>query len=311
MTSDREVWRPFQQGAALLPTHLRRGALALPEQRQGVAEELRLRCGRPMTVVFPEGEEVPSGCEEYPVRPADLDQVLEIATQASAHTVLDRVSSGFVTLRGGHRVGLCGSTVMREGAVTNLRQISSLSIRVARAVEGAAGKILDELLENGLLQSTLILSPPGGGKTTLLRDLIRVVSNGVGTGPMRVGVADERGELAAMYEGLPQFDLGSRTDVMDGCPKDLGLLMLLRGMNPQVLAADEITAPADCAALEMGANCGVVLLATAHASGLRDLSARPLYRGLLERNIFRRAISIEREGGARRFRVTRLEGAAW
>lgn len=296
----------FLQGAALLPAHLRRMAEALPWDRQRTAEELRLRCGRPMTVSYPEGEAIPPGCEDRPIQPADLGQVLEIATQASAHTVLDKVRNGFVTLRGGHRIGLCGSGVVRDGAVVNLRQLSSLSIRIARAVTGTAGQVLDKLSEGNVLQSTLILSPPGGGKTTLLRDLIRVISDGEGVRPMRVGVADERSELAAMYEGIAQFDLGCRTDVMDGCPKDAGLLMLLRGMNPQVLAADEITAPADCAALEMAANCGVVLLATAHASGLEDLSTRPLYRGLLEQNIFRRVISIERRNGARSYRITRL-----
>ncbi len=306
MTAVQEAEVRFQQGAALLPAHLRRGAENLPVEKKREAEELRLRCGYPMTISLPEGEEVPPGCESWPIQPADIGQVLEIATQASAHTVLDRVRNGFVTLRGGHRIGLCGSGVVRDGAVTNLRQLSSLSIRIARAVTGTAGQVLDELLEEGRLQNTLILSPPGGGKTTLLRDLIRVVSSGEGMAPMRVGVADERGELAAMYDGIPQFDLGRRTDVMDGCPKDAGLLMLLRGMNPQVLAADEITAPADCAALEMAANCGVVLLATAHAASLEDLSARALYRGLLEQHVFRRIISIERGSGTRRYHVTKL-----
>ena len=296
----------FLQGTALLPTHLRWAAEGLPGARQERAEEIRLRCGRSMTIAFPEGEEVPAGCEDRPIRPADLAQVLEIATQASAHTVLDRVRNGFVTIRGGHRIGLCGSGVVRDGAVTNLRSLSSLSIRIARPVSGAAGQILDELLEGGNLKSTLILSPPGRGKTTLLRDLIRVVSEGEGTCPMRVGVADERGELAAMYEGIPQFDVGRHTDVMDGCPKDLGLLMLLRGMNPQVLAADEITAPADCAALEVAANCGVVLLATAHGESLSDLAARPLYRRLLDQNIFRRVVTIARVGGKRVYHAARL-----
>lgn len=300
----------FLQAAALLPPALRRVAEQLPPGKQCVAEELRLRCGRPMTIAYRSEEETPPGCEDLVVTPADLSQVLEIATQASAHTALDRVRCGFFTVRGGHRIGICGSGVVKDGVVTNLRQFSSLSIRIAHPAAGAAGQVLDELTEGGTLRSTLILSPPGWGKTTLLRDLIRVLSDGEGVPPLRVGVADERGELAAMYEGLPQFDVGRRTDVMDGCPKDVGLLMLLRGMNPQVLAADEITAPADCAALEMAANCGVVILATAHGDSLDDLRARPLYRKLLEQNIFHRLVTIGWQNGTRRYHVARLEATA-
>ena len=200
--------------------------------------------------------------------------MLEIATQASAHTALERVRNGFFTVRGGHRIGICGSGVVRDGEVRNLRQLSSLAIRVAREVPGLSAAVLDRLWSGGVLQSTLLLSPPGGGKTTLLRDLIRAVSDGEGGPALRVGVADERGELAAMYQGEPQFSIGRQTDVLDGCPKGPALLMLLRGMNPQVLAADEITAPEDAAALEMAANCGVSLLCTAHAGSLEELKAR-------------------------------------
>ena len=302
MTEDRNAVR-FRQAAALLPPTLRRWAERMDAESQGRAEELRLRAGRPMTAVFPEGERPLSG---EPVRQGELYAVLEIATQASAHAALERVRSGFFTVKGGHRIGICGTAVVRDGAVYNLRQLSSLSIRVAREVPGASAPVLDRLWSDGTFQSTLLLSPPGGGKTTLLRDLIRALSDGEGHPALRVGVADERGELAAVYQGVPQLAVGRQTDVLDGCPKGAGLLMLLRGMNPQVLAADEITAPEDAAALEMAANCGVALLATAHGQELEDLQTRPLYRRLLEERIFRRLVMIQRDGMERSYRVVEL-----
>ena len=282
----------YLQAAALLPPHMRRQAEGLDKSSQAVAEELRLRAGRPMTVVRPTGERPLPGGE--PVSPADLSLVVEIATRASAHTAMERMRSGFFTVPGGHRIGIRGSAVVKDGAVFNLRQLSSLAIRIAREVPGAAAAVADRLWEGDRFQSTLILSPPGGGKTTLLRDLIRRLSDGTGHPPLRVGVADERGELAAMYNGLPQFDIGRQTDVMDGCPKAEGLMMLLRGMNPQVLAADEITAPQDCAALLLAANCGVRLLCTAHAADLGDLKTRPLYRPLLENRCFQKLAVLSR-----------------
>ena len=189
--------RRYQQAAALLPPHLRRPVERLDGTSQARAEELRLRAGRPLTLVCPEGERTVPGAEA-PVRSMDLSLVLEIATQASAHTALERVRNGFFTVRGGHRIGICGSGVVRDGEVRNLRQLSSLAIRVAREVPGLSAAVLDRLWSGGVLQSTLLLSPPGGGKTTLLRDLIRAVSDGEGGPALRVGVADERGELAAM-----------------------------------------------------------------------------------------------------------------
>ena len=294
----------YLQAAALLPLHLRRQAEGLDKATQAVAEELRLRAGRPMTVVCPTGERPLSGGE--PVSPADLSLVVEIATRASAHTAMERMRSGFFTVPGGHRIGICGSAVVKEGAVFNLRQLSSLAIRIARQVPGAAAAVADRLWEGDRFQSTLILSPPGGGKTTLLRDLIRRLSDGTGHPPLRVGVADERGEIAALWNGRPQLAVGRRTDVLEGCPKAQGLMMLLRAMNPQILAADEITAPEDVRALVTAAGCGTALLATAHGRDREDLTRRPLYRELMEARVFRRLVYIRPQQGARRYEVEGL-----
>ena len=294
----------YRQAAALLPPRLRQAALGAGGAVMERAEELRLRAGRPMSAVAA-GEEVPLP-DRRPVEPGELEQVVEIATQASPHAALERLRSGFFTVRGGHRIGICGAAVVREGTVYNLRSLSSLAIRIARQVPGAAAPVADRLWEGDEFQSTLILSPPGGGKTTLLRDLIRRLSDGVGHRPLRVGVADERGEVAGLWDGVPQLDVGGRTDVMDGCPKGTALLMLLRGMNPQVLAADEITDPQDCAALLTAANCGVGLLCTAHAAGLEDLRTRPMYRPLLEERCFRRLVVLASAPSGRRYQVSGL-----
>ena len=294
----------YRQAAQVLPRRLRQEALGLPQEEQEQAEELRLRVGWPMTAVLPEGERPVGG---PPVEPEELEQLVEIASRASVHAVLEQIRRGYLTVAGGHRIGLCGTAVMEGGGIHALRSLSSANLRIARQVPGAARPVLGALCPGGRLESTLILAPPGQGKTTLLRDIIRQVSEGEGCLPLRVAVADERGELAALYGGRPQLDVGRRTDVAEGCPKDQGLMLLLRAMNPQVLAVDEITAPEDAAALRTAAGCGVTLLATAHGAGREDLTRRPLYRGLLEEGMFRRLVEITRREGRREYRVEELK----
>ena len=291
--------REFEQAAAVLPPELRQQALALPAQERERAEELRLRCGWPMAAVFPEGEILLGGRK---IVPQDLELLLEIASRASVHAVLSQLREGYLTIEGGHRLGLCGTAVLENGQMRNLRSLSSVSIRIARQHPGAALPLLSGLMEGGRLCSTLIAAPPGMGKTTLLRDLVRCISDGEGTPPLRVGLADERGEVAALYGGVPQLRVGRRTDVIEGCPKAQGAMLLLRAMNPQVLAMDEITAPEDVGALLTAAGCGAVLLATAHGEG-DELTRRPLYRRMLEERIFQRVVSIQRTEQGRSYTV--------
>ena len=279
----------FEQAARVLPLRLRQEAMALPAEQRARVEELRLRWGRPMTAVLPEGER-PLGGEA--VTGQELEQLLELASRASFHTVADQLRRGYLTIEGGHRVGLCGTAVVRDGELRGLRRLSSAADRLVR--------------REGTLYSTLILAPPGAGKTTLLRDLIRAASDGDGMAPQRVGVADERGEVAALWNGRPQLEVGGRTDVLEGCPKALALMLLLRSMNPQVLAADEITDPEDVRAMVSAAGCGAALLATAHGWDRRDLEERPLYRELMAAGVFRRLVLIRREGDRRRYEVEEL-----
>lgn len=293
----------YEAAAAILPNRLRKLALALPEEQKAAAEEFRLRAGRPMTVLLPEGE-LPLEAE---VDPAELETLCDLATEFSRYAAAETLREGFVPVRGGFRLGLCGTVVMKGGMNTNLKNLSSAAIRIARERKGVGTDLAPRLFRDGVFRSTLILSPPGGGKTTLLRDLVRCVSEGVGGTPaLRVSLVDERGEVAVMYRGQPQMDVGSRTDVLDACPKALGIPIVLRAMNPQVIAVDEITARADLRAVVMAAGCGVGLLATIHAADTAELLQRPLYRDLLAEGVFQQAVCIATSEGKRTYWMEEL-----
>lgn len=302
MQRDLNILR-YEDAAAILPLRLRRLALALPEEQKAEAEEFRLRAGRPMTILLPEGEQA----LEAVVEPEELETLCDIATEFSRYAAAETIREGYLSVRGGFRVGLCGTAVMKEGSNTTLKQISSAAIRIAREHQGIAEELAPRLFWEGALQSTLILSPPGGGKTTLLRELVRRLSQGVVPyGSRRVALIDERGEVAVMHRGEPQMDVGPHTDVLDACPKALGIPMVLRAMNPQVIAVDEITAQGDLQAAMLAAGCGVRLLATIHAGSVQELRDKPLYRRLLEERIFRLAVHISRTDRGRTYRVEEL-----
>ena len=294
---------PYRQAAEVLPEHLRRAALARCADEQAVAEEFRLRSGQKMSLLGPEGE---TSISEEPVTGQDLQAVLDRATEFSAYRCAGSIRQGYVTVRGGCRVGICGTAVLRGGEIATVGELSSLSIRIARAALGVAKDVYPKLWSEGSFESTLILSPPGGGKTTLLRDLIRCLSKGSQTHPaLRVAVVDERGEIAAARGGCAQFDVGPHTDILTGTEKAEGISMLLRAMNPQVIAVDEITAPEDIRAMTVAANCGVAFLATVHGRDLDELRRRKLCRELLDTELFHQFIVLEGRGSARTSRVER------
>ena len=297
MQKDLNILR-YEDAVAVLPLRLRKLALGVSEEKKALAEEFRLRAGYPMTILLPGGEEP----LEAIVETVELETLCDLATEFSRYAAAETLREGYLSVRGGFRVGLCGTAVMKDGTNTNLKQFSSAAVRIAREKKGIAENLIGEIEKEGVFQSTLILSPPGGGKTTLLRDLVRCLS----WRGRRVGLIDERGEVAVMYRGEAQMDVGPCTDVLDACPKALGIPILLRAMNPQIIAVDEITVREDLKAISLAAGCGVGLLATIHAADVGELLEKPLYRQLLEDKVFVRAVRIIRDETGRRYEVEEL-----
>ena len=288
----------YEAACALLPRRLREAALAVPEKEK--VEELRLRQGGRLTLTLPEGEVPVPGTR---VTGEDLEAVLDIATGSSRYTASQSLRQGYLTAEGGFRIGVCGTAVLEGGEVALYRDLSSLNIRIPREQIGLADRVLPGLLAERRLESTLVISPPGGGKTTLLRDLVRALSDEKN---LRVSLVDERGELAAVHRGVPQLQVGRHTDVLDACPKAQAIPTLLRAMNPQVIAVDEVAVAGDVAALEQAAGAGVVLLATVHGAGVEDLKRKPILAGMLGLGIFRKAVRIGRLGAGRWYAVEDL-----
>ncbi len=273
-------------------------------------EEIRLRRERPLAVRYHQeecflnikGEPVHALSEAYLVSAEDIWKTLQLISQGSLYAYEEELRQGFITLPGGHRVGLAGRAVLDGGALKTMRDISSLNIRIARAVPGAARHLLPFVLnfQERRPYHTLLVSPPRAGKTTILRDLVRSLSYGLPAlnfPGLSVGVVDERSELAACFQGVPQHDLGPRVDVLDCCPKAVGMVMLLRSMAPQVIATDEIGRSEDVAALWEMVNTGVSILATAHASCWEELEQRPYLRELIEQRVFQRYVFLSRRRG--------------
>ncbi len=287
----------------LLPPRLR--DLAGQLENMGQAEEIRLRTGFPPSVLL-SGSEHELGGEA--VTPSELDAVVEIATGASLHSARESVRAGYINAPGGYRLGLCGTAIADGGVVSGFRGLSSIAVRIPREVSGIGEAVAAGV--GGNLKSTLIISPPGMGKTTLLRDLVKIASDGsekCAISPARVALADERGEIAAVFNGKAQMHVGRRTDVLSGCPKAQAVMMLLRAMNPEIIAIDEITDPEDIKAIERAANCGVRIFATVHAGSVSELRRKPLFEKLLGTRVFETTVTIRRENGRRIYDVSPVE----
>lgn len=244
-------------------------------------QELRLRVGLPPELIFQNR----SRRLLRPVTNADIAFVINAASEYSPWSATT-VGQGYITAQGGHRIGICGVCTVLNGKVSGISLPTSLCLRVARDIHGLAQKAVN------IGDSILVIGPPGSGKTTLLRDLIRAKSN---AGQESIAVVDEREEIFPLYKGSPCFVTGDRTDILSGCGKAEGIDAVLRSMNPQWIAVDEITAHSDAEALLRAGWCGVNLLATAHAGSLYDLRTRPIYQPLIKYKLFTSIIVLHRD----------------
>lgn len=270
-------------------------------------QEIRLRCNKPIILLM-DGKECfldDSGRFQdnpetaYRAESGEIEALVNHICHYSLYAFEDEIRQGFITVPGGHRVGIAGQVVLENDAqVRTIKHVSCINIRISHQIRGVADKVLPHIYQSGKLKNVLIISPPGCGKTTLLRDIIRQISDGNSYGEgMCVGVVDERSEIAGSFQGIPQNDIGMRTDVLDACPKELGMMLLLRSMSPQVIAIDELGGEKDIRALHMAASCGSKIVATVHGADIEDVLRRFGPMGTALEQLFECFLILSREQG--------------
>lgn len=271
-------------------------------------QEIRLRINAPLLIVYENKEYFITEQAKLVDNPNlgvlisrnEIRETMEYISNYSLYAFEEELKQGFITINGGHRIGIAGKTFLEQNAVKGIKHISFINIRLAHQVKGCAAPVLPYLInkQSGGIYHTLIISPPRCGKTTILRDLIRMLSDGNEYLPgMAVGVVDERSEIAACYMGMPQNEVGIRTDVLDCCPKAKGMMMLIRSMSPQIIAVDEIGSMEDLEAIDYVSGCGCKLIATVHGSSIEDIKSKPVLGELVKKQLFERYVIMSNKRG--------------
>lgn len=258
--------------------------------------EVRIKIGKPILVYSKFGESIIN----YICTKEDVNSMVQKISNYSLYAYEEDIRQGFITIKGGHRIGIAGECVMEKGEVKTIRNISSVNIRICREIIGCSDKVMKYISSKHRVYNTIIISPPKCGKTTIIRDIARNISNGIsslGASGRKVVVIDERSEIGACHLGIPQSDLGMRTDVLDNCLKREGLIMAIRSLSPEVLICDEIGTKGDIEALMMAFNSGVNLITTIHGFTIEDLYKRKVFGDLLDNEILERAIILSNRNG--------------
>ncbi|GGE46604.1 stage III sporulation protein AA [Pullulanibacillus camelliae] len=280
---------------ALIPEHIAKEILQLPAHLLDQLEEIRCRIERPVELVL--GGK-PRFLDKLIFTFQDARALLGKLSQYSLYTLEEELKRGYVTISGGHRIGLAGKVITEESQVKRIRDVSSFNIRVARQKLGAAHSMMPFLYQEHRWYNTLIIGPPQAGKTTLLRDIARIASQGEAPIPStKVGIVDERSEIAGCVKGVPQHAFGPRIDVLDACPKPEGMMMLIRSMSPELVIVDEIGRQEDSHALLEALNAGVNVIASAHGYSYEQILRRPNIHVLMEHRLFDRFIVLSRQRG--------------
>lgn len=268
-------------------------------------QEIRLRIFGPLLMIYDnqefyitaDGALSRMAEDAFLVTRPHLKETLEYMSSYSLYAFEEEMKQGFITIQGGHRIGIAGKTIIDEYGIKAMKYVSFINVRLSHQVKGCADAVMPYLFEQGEVLHTLVISPPRCGKTTLLRDIIRQLSDGTGREPgITVGVVDERSEIGACYQGVPQNELGIRTDILDCCPKAQGMMMLIRTMSPGVIAVDEVGSRDDLEAIKYVMNCGCKLIATVHGNSIEDLKQKPVLGQLVKERWFERYLILNNHG---------------